>query len=125
MEAVVDQQIPSKLRFNRVLCLLGLTTVLSGCGDSAKVEEDHEATIIREEQSQRYVTPEEGGYPHYKDVYRFVVQQCGREDLSMANEDGCVNFTITVSKREFDEYGPGDQITFQTPRSGYPSNPDK
>jgi hypothetical protein len=104
-----------------VVLALGSVTLLAGCSaGSYEITADKPALVISENESQRYVTPEEGGYPHYKSVYRFIIEQCDRKDLSIADKNGCVELSTEVSELTFEQIAPGDIIMFDSNQNGYP-----
>lgn len=126
METLSIQSSPNRLRLVKSISALSMTALFAACASGQyEIKANHVVEIISEDESQRYITPQEGGYPHYEEMYGFTVQQCDREDLPMANENGCVIFNMTVSKQEFQDFDPGDRIVFQSQRSGRPLDPSE
>jgi hypothetical protein len=112
---------PNKLRVPvGIVLALGSISVLAGCAGSHELLADKSATILSKSESQDFVTAQEsGGYPHYESVYDFILKQCGRIGDADADKDGCVELSIGVDQKTYNQFNEGDTIVFDSTRTGY------
>jgi len=88
---------------------------LAACS-SVEIEAKKPSTVIEHVYHAPYVTFIYSGKTmipmSHPEQFGLDIQQCGDEEQKHANEDGCVEKEVLVTKATYDQYKDGDTITF-------------